>query len=122
MSPQEDHLAAIAGAWYAAPAHDRPALQQQYAATMEACYAEGWDEVPDVQERLPDDVMPQAFWDRHPECRGVHLFGSAAHTRSTDVRSVQMDERPAHIRARVRQCLRDAGVHHGSWHPHEKEA
>ena len=95
----EDHLAALAAQWWAASDTERPHIQHAYARRLEALYAQGWDEVIDLQERLPDEAMPESFFVRHPECRGMQLWKPSP--LSKQVTEVDDAAIPAYLRDRV---------------------
>ena len=65
----ERQLERTAATWHGASQDRRPALEQQYAAILDQLYALGWDDYIDMQALLPDEHMPEMYFQRHPEAR-----------------------------------------------------
>jgi hypothetical protein len=65
----EQQLADLAADWRASDQVGRTRLTVQYAQTLDALYAQGWDDLIDSESMLPDVEMPPQYFTRHPEAR-----------------------------------------------------
>lgn len=69
MATLEQQLADLAADWRASDQAGRTRLATQYAQTLDALYAQGWDDLLDAESMLPDAEMPPQYFTRHPEAR-----------------------------------------------------